>query len=398
MKTRISICTPWRASLGYATLLAVNLANADSTNKLSSNIPADLQRIQDQLEEQTRRIDRLYKALGPQLADFEERAAELEKQAREDKALALDTIRQVTDQALSGIGANNPSTAEFGVLTTGGAIRIYDGLGAAHELPKTESDITCLAFSPNGKELLTGTQDGALLIWNLAEHAWSTVSTNLGAKIDRVTWLGNDRVVWGASRVYWNNEGKPINQDQPAGAALDRSSGRKLWSFRSFVRNDFYSLAGARNGEHLAVLEIPGQRRGAFLLEHTNGDVVRVCYDKEHGSGPLSVGLSPTGDLLAVGYAPYDIILWDRTTGQRQKLLSGHKNWVVSLAFSADGKKLISGAGDSTARIWGLDKGQEIGRLRFPGESSYVEGVGLSPKADVCFAVTSGLLIIAKVP
>jgi WD40 repeat protein len=99
-----------------------------------------------------------------------------------------------------------------------------------------------------------------------------------------------------------------------------------------------------------------------------------------------------------VGYAPYDIILWDRTTGQRQKLLSGHKNWVVSLAFSADGKKLISGAGDSTARIWGLDKGQEIGRLRFPGESSYVEGVGLSPKADVCFAVTSGLLIIAKVP
>src|SRR5215471_5284690 len=102
MKTRISISTFRRVSLAYATLLAVNLASADSTNKLSSDIPAALQRIQDQLEEQTRRIDRLYKALGLQLADFEERAAELEKRAREEKALALETIRQVTDQALSG--------------------------------------------------------------------------------------------------------------------------------------------------------------------------------------------------------------------------------------------------------------------------------------------------------
>ena len=82
-----------------------------------------------------------------------------------------------------------------------------------------------------------------------------------------------------------------------------------------------------------------------------------------------------------MGYAPYDIILWNAQTGARQKLLKGHSNWVVSLAFSADGKRLISGAGDSTARIWDMESGKEIGRIRFPGESSYVEGVGLSPKA-----------------
>ncbi|MDH7502294.1 MAG: hypothetical protein QHJ82_06210 [Verrucomicrobiota bacterium] len=117
----------------------------------------------------------------------------------------------------------------------------------------------------------------------------------------------------------------------------------------------------------------------------------------EHGAGPLSVGISPNGDTLAVGYAPWDIILWNARTGARQKLLKGHSNWVVSLAFSADSKRLISGAGDSTARVWDLESGKEIGRIRFRGESSYVDGVGLSPKGDIAFAVARGMLVVARV-
>ena len=69
---------------------------------------------------------------------------------------------------------------------------------------------------------------------------------------------------------------------------------------------------------------------------------------------------------------------------------------MVSLAFSADGKRLISGAGDSTARIWDIESSQEVGRIRFQGESSYVEGVGLSPKGDIAFAVVRGMLVVSK--
>jgi WD40 repeat protein len=220
----------------------------------------------------------------------------------------------------------------------------------------------------------------------------------VGAKVDRVTWLGNDRLAWGANVTYWAEGGKPVDHDKFAGGVLERGSGRKLWSFRGFIRHDFHTLAGAMNGEQLVVLEIPGEPRGAFLLDGRKGELVHVCYDRQHGSGPLSVGISPDGKLLAVGYAPYDIILWDAGTAERLKLLKGHSNWVVSLGFSANGKKLISGAGDSTARLWDLESGKEIGRIRFPGESSYVEGVGLSAKGDVCFAVASGLLIVSKTP
>lgn len=387
-----------------ACLVALGLiARADGAGELvdkaPSVSPADLQKLEMQLEEQTRRIDRLYRALGPHLEELEAEAEETETQQREDKALALERIREVQDDDLAAVGCANPAAREFGVLTRSGGVRLYDARGeAVKELQQPGQVISCLAFSPEGGELLTGTKAGALLVWDLERGTCGIVSTNVGRAVERVTWLGKDRVVWGAYQKYWEDGGKPVDHDKPAGAVLTRDGGQVLWSLRGFVRDDFYTLAGAPDGSALAVLEIPGQPRGAFLLDSATGEVLRSCYDEAHGSGPLSVSLSPDGSTLAVGYAPYDIILWNARTGERQRLLKGHSNWVVSLAFSADGSRLISGAGDSTARVWDVQSGCELGRLRFSGSSSYVEGVGLSPEGDVAFAVAQGVLVVATAP
>ncbi len=357
-----------------------------------------LLRLQDLVDQQTKRIDRLYKALGPHLEEMEQRAAEVEKQQQEDKALALERIREVKDESLTAIGCVNPVAAEFAVLTSDGGARIFDAGGKpVKELQPPGQEITCIAFSASGSELLTGTASGALLVWDVAKGSCVTVCTNVGRKVDRVTWLGKDRVVWGSMVKYWDDGGKPVDHAKPAGAVLDRATGQVRWTFRSFVRDDFFTLAGAQDGSRLVVQEIPGQPRGAFLLDGATGEVLRTCLDNKDGHSPLSLALSPDSRTLAVGYAPYDIILWNAQTGARQKLLKGHSNWVVSLAFSADGKRLISGAGDSTARIWDVESGKETGRVRFQGESSYVEGVGLSPKGDIAFAVVRGMLVVAKV-
>jgi len=372
----------------------IAVASGDSA-AFGTNSPS-LSQLQEQLDAQTKRIDRLYRALGPQLAELEERAAEFEKQQAEDKALALEPIRVLADESLRAIGCMNPVTAEFGALTTEGGVRIFDAVGEpVKELRQPGQDITCLAFSPDGSELLTGTASGSLIIWNVASGSTTVVCTNVDKKVDRVAWLGHDRVAWQAYQKYWES-GKPVDHDKPAGAVLAREGAKPLWQFGSLARSDFYTLAGAQDGSRLAILEIPGQPRGAFLLDGMTGNVLHTCYDKEHGSGPLSVAISPDGNTLAVGYAPYDIILWNAKTGARQKLLKGHSNWVVSLAFSADSTRLISGAGDSTARVWDVQRGKEIGRIRFPGESTYVKGVGLSPNGEVAFASVRRTLNISR--
>jgi WD40 repeat protein len=40
----------------------------------------------------------------------------------------------------------------------------------------------------------------------------------------------------------------------------------------------------------------------------------------------------------------------------------GHSNSVFSVAFSPDGKSVVSGSGVKTVRLWNVATGQQIGR------------------------------------
>jgi WD40 repeat protein len=61
----------------------------------------------------------------------------------------------------------------------------------------------------------------------------------------------------------------------------------------------------------------------------------------------------PNGNLLATGENNGDIVLWDVKSGQCVKILKGHgEGPVVSLQFSNDGRRLLSGGTDKTFRIW----------------------------------------------
>ena len=357
-----------------------------------------LLRLQQQLDQQTLRIDRLYRALGPNLEELEARAAVLKKQQEEDASLAMERIADVEAQDFSRQGCMNPAAAQFAVIIAMGGLRLYDEHGEAGKEFKAPGEVvTCAAFSPDGAALLAGTAQGALLVWDVATSRSDVAATQVGAAVGRVAWLGKDKLAWATNVDYWEG-GKPANLDKPAGAVLDRATGKVLWEFKANIIERYVTLAGSADGQRLLVMEMPGQPRGVFLLDGGTGEVLQTCYDKEHGSGPLSLALSPDSRTLAVGYAPYDIILWDARTGKQVKLLKGHSNWVVSLAFSADGKRLISGAGDSTVRVWDIPSGKEIGRLRFGDSSNYTHAVGLSPKGDVAFAlVEPGHLAVARV-
>jgi hypothetical protein len=57
------------------------------------------------------------------------------------------------------------------------------------------------------------------------------------------------------------------------------------------------------------------------------------------------------------------IRLWDAVTGQRRHLLEGHTNEVTGLAFSANGRFLVSGSIDGTTRIWNVERGTQVALL-----------------------------------
>ena len=57
------------------------------------------------------------------------------------------------------------------------------------------------------------------------------------------------------------------------------------------------------------------------------------------------------------------IYFWDLKHSEIPRQFTGHTDHVWALAFSPDGKSLVSGSGDKTARIWDVETGDEIAQL-----------------------------------
>ena len=74
---------------------------------------------------------------------------------------------------------------------------------------------------------------------------------------------------------------------------------------------------------------------------------------KGHSYGVLSVAYSPDGTKIISGSGDKTIKIWNANTGESLKTLVRDLSFVFSVAYSPDGTKIISGSDDTTIKIWG---------------------------------------------
>lgn len=79
-----------------------------------------------------------------------------------------------------------------------------------------------------------------------------------------------------------------------------------------------------------------------------------------HTNDILAVAFSPDGRMVAAAGTDQTIRLWEPDTGHDLRVLRGHMGAVHALAFSPDGKLLASGSGDTSIRIWDVPTGREL--------------------------------------
>ena len=146
-------------------------------------------------------------------------------------------------------------------------------------------------------------------------------------------------------------------------------------------------------GHKAAIDDVMFTPDGKRLISVSNDKTIRI-WDVERGEllrtlrgqmgegheGKLYAGaLSPDGNLLAVGgwFSGNFIRLMDLHAPQDAplRLFKGHTNVVLSLAFSPDGKRLLSGSGDHTARLWDVQTGETIRVLAGHRDQIYAVGV-----------------------
>ncbi|KAF8580851.1 hypothetical protein K439DRAFT_1654228 [Ramaria rubella] len=98
-----------------------------------------------------------------------------------------------------------------------------------------------------------------------------------------------------------------------------------------------------------------------------------------HRDEVTSVAFSSDGKHIVSGSSDSTVRIWDAKTGKAASApFEGHTSPVTSVAFSPDGKHIVSGAGDNTVRVWDAEMGKAAS-APFEGHIDWVTSVVFSP-------------------
>jgi WD40 repeat protein/serine/threonine protein kinase len=96
-----------------------------------------------------------------------------------------------------------------------------------------------------------------------------------------------------------------------------------------------------------------------------------------HTEAVGAVGFSPDGRRIITGSVDTTAKVWDAATGNEMFTLKGHLHEIDWVAFSPDGQRIVTGSMDTTARIWDAASGQWL--LTLEGHRAQVASAAFSP-------------------
>jgi WD40 repeat protein len=197
--------------------------------------------------------------------------------------------------------------------------------------------VLSVAFSPDGKTILTGGWDGAARLWDATTQ--QIVGGPLGRRGNRfgyVTFSPDGRTVLNFDGKMWD-----VATGQPVGTPLEHPGG----------------VSGAAFSRDGKMVITRGRDKTARLWSTPNHYVGRRL---DHRGVCLTVAFSPDGKTLLTGHEDNVARLWDVATGRPIGKPLEHHGAVRAVAFHPDGKTVVTGSADGMARLWDAANGSVI--------------------------------------
>ncbi|WP_165917318.1 caspase family protein [Flaviaesturariibacter aridisoli] len=83
-----------------------------------------------------------------------------------------------------------------------------------------------------------------------------------------------------------------------------------------------------------------------------------------HGENVFLPSFSPDGSRIVTPSQDFTARLWNTATGEELLQFTEHEGGVYSAIFSADGKRLLTASGDETAKLWDVQTGRVLADLK----------------------------------
>jgi WD40 repeat protein/serine/threonine protein kinase len=205
-----------------------------------------------------------------------------------------------------------------------------------------QGQVCALAYSPDGKTVLTGSFDNTARLWDAATGRPLGLPMTHRAAPVAVAYSPDGKTVLTGS---WDNTAR----------LWDATTGRPL-GFPMTHKGQVNAIAYSPDGK--TVLTGSGDQTARLWDAATSRP---LGPPMTHQSAVRTVAYSPDGKTVLTGSGDQTARLWDAATGRPLGLPLTHQGTVISVAYSPDGKTVLTGSGDQTARLWDATTGQPIG-------------------------------------
>ena len=262
------------------------------------------------------------------------------------------------------------------------AVRIWDlvsgEMTGQQILP--EQPLSCFQISPDGTRLASGSRSGVVRIWDaMAGQALSRPFEHEGP-VTGLTFTPDGRSLLtcsqdGTAQAWEIQHEKPrspiLKTDQPYSSACFTRDGRHVVGTSGATALMFEVTTGEPVGRPIIhrnpIYRMKASPDGRELATAAWDGTARVWDLRtsepqtpmlRHSRRLFGVAFSPDSRLVATASEDGTARLWDAETGNPKSPLLRHDAEVNDVAFSGDSRWLVTASVDGTARLWSTNEGR----------------------------------------